>query len=242
MSVAEGELDAQFRRGRPVIRWSSDRLGDPPLQWQRIEASDSPRERVAAALELWTPAAVDLMPEFWPVLQESLADVWVGDQDGEPVLVYVVEYFDRAGLAPDEGPGFRVPAVWIGTRPTPDPRPAVPELWAAVPEQLGGFYREVHDSFTAPDGRSFGPVSPSSMQTLADALSDGEGLPEWDADPAAERLLVVTSTYSGVRLCVSPDLPESTAVAVYRYDDPDSPRPFVELLDHNLFVRFEVED
>jgi len=239
MSISDVELEAQFSRGRPVTRVAAE-SPSVPARWRTVAVGSTPGERVAAALALWQTGVAEVMPGFWAVLQESLTDVWVGERAGEPVLVYAVEYVDRAGLDADD-PGVRVPAVWVGAPPTPELQPAEPELWSAAPAAVIDFYRGVHGAFTAPDERSFGLPAVAGLGTLAAALEYDADEGDWEGAPPADRLFVITETYSGVRLCISPDLPTATGVAVYRYDEPDEPKPFAELLDHNLMVRFEVE-
>lgn len=242
MSVSDDEIDEQFRRGSAVSRLGPEQREMVPASWLPVFDAADPSVRAVAALSLWTDGARILVPRFWGVLQEFLVDAWVGQRDDRPVLVYVVEFVFRFADVGYEQTQ-RTVAVWVGEPPTAKAVARYPELWSAAPVALVDFYRTVHGSFTVPDGQSFGLMAVGAMPTLAEAVSDGDpdDVPEWDEGPAADRLLMVTRTYSGLRLCLSPDVPPGMGVQVYRYDDPDPPGEFAEQLDALLLVRFEVE-
>ena len=242
MSVTDTEIVDQFSGGaRPVPRVLADRRDFVPPEWLPVFDAATPKTSIESAITLWRDHGQHLMPQFWGEFVDSLVDVWVGDRSGDPVMVYVVENIYPS--ANPETPGDRVVAIWIGTPATPELAPRHPELWSAVPPDLATFYREVHGSFTVPDEQSFGVRAAAEMPKLAEVFEDLDVDPvEYESGPQPDHLLVVTQTYSGARLCLSPALPAGQAVMVRGYRDPDpQPKDFTALLDDVILVRFEVE-
>lgn len=242
MNVTNTEILDQFAGGeRPVSRVTAGRRAFVPPEWVPVFDATTPAEAAQAALALWRDHGQRLMPEFWAEFVDSLVDAWVADRGGEPVLVYVVEniYASDDPEVPDD----RVVAIWIGTPATPQLSPRHQALWAAAPPELASFCREVHGSFAVPDEQSFGVRAVAAMPTLAEVFEELDVDPlEYESGPQPDRLLVVTQTYSGARLCLSPELPTGHAVIVRGYDEPDpSSKDFTTLLDELVLIRFEVE-
>ncbi|MFV8170934.1 hypothetical protein [Mycolicibacterium peregrinum] len=242
MSVTNEEINEQFRRGPAVSRLTPEQREMVPASWLPVFDAADPSARATAALSLWTDGARSLVPQFWAVLQAFLVDAWVGRRDDRPVLVYVVEFlfrFTDEEYVQDQ----RTVAVWVGEPPTPGAVMRYPELWSAAPAELAEFYRTVHGSFTVPDRQSFGLMAVDAMPTLAEVFEELDVDPlVYESGPQPDRLLMVTQTYSGARLCLSPELPAGHAVIVRGYDDPDpSSKAFTTLLDELVLIRFEVE-
>lgn len=242
MSVTNEEIDEQFRRGPAVTRLAPEQRDMVPASWLPVFDAADPSTRVAAALSLWTDGARSLVPQFWAVLEAFLVDAWVGRRADRPVLVYVVEFLFRFADE-DYEQDQRTVAVWVGELPAPEAVTRYPELWSAAPAELVKFFRTVHGSFTVPDRQSFGLMAVDAIPTLAEVFEELDVDPlVYESGPQPDRLLMVTQTYSGSRLCLSPDLPAGHAVIVRGYNDPDpTSKAFTTLLDDLVLVRFEVE-
>jgi hypothetical protein len=200
-----------------------------PEQWRPILESDDAETRRLTALALWNREFLELVPRFAHVLRTELADVRVGHQRGEAVLVYAFEHHDY---------GERVVTCWIGWDPATF-GDAEPPLYECVPEPLRVFYRQVHAGFTAPDRESFGPNSPKYMRTLAGIghfTEDDADL--WDGQDIPWTRLLIVAIADTTYYCVSPDLPPGQAVQVYE-GQPDDPEDFGPLLDKVMIASFE---
>ncbi|HET6732594.1 hypothetical protein [Mycobacterium sp.] len=199
-----------------------------PEHWRPILESDDAETRRLTALSLWNREFLDLVPQFAHELRTGLADVRVGHQNGEAVLVYAFEHFDY---------GERVVTCWIGWDPATF-GDAEPPIYACVPEPLRVFYRQVHAGFTASNWE-FGPIRPKYLRTLSGFLHATEDDSDlWEGqDIPWTRLLVVAITGT-VYYCVSPDLPPGAAVQVAD-GQPDDPEDFGWLLDKAMMYYFE---
>jgi hypothetical protein len=170
-----------------------DRL--PPSWRPVLDAVDSGTRR-DAALALWNPDLLALIPQFADALRHHFLDVRVGVTDeGIPALAYVAP-----GLSPGE---FH---VWVGYAPEAFGEP--PPFWSSFAPPLQTFLRTVHAGFTCETRTSFGPCRPAYMETVADQAGFPEGIPGWedDVDIPSTRLLIVTEDGGILRYCVSPDL------------------------------------
>jgi hypothetical protein len=198
-----------------------------PDAWRPIATSEDPETRRLTTLALWNREFLYLVPQFAHALRTELADVRVGHLQGEAVLVYAFEHVDA---------GERFVQCWIGWDPATFDD-AEPPFYDCIPEPLQKFYRQVHAGFTAPDRRSFGPMRPKYLVTLATREGWPDGIPDWGEDIPSTRLLLVAATYSEVNCCVSPDLPRGQALAVYR-GVADPPTEFGALLDTTMQAQF----
>jgi hypothetical protein len=200
-----------------------------PEQWRPILESDDAETRRLTALSLWNREFLDLVPQFAQELRTELADVRVGNQHGEAVLVYAFEHFDYGG---------RVVTCWIGWDPATF-GDAEPAFYDCLPQPARAFYRQVHAGFTAPDWESFGPIRPKYLRTLAEIGHFTEGDSDlWEGqDIPWTRLLVVAITGTAY-YCVSPDLAPGLAIQVYE-SQPDDPEDFGPLLDKVMMKNFE---
>ena len=235
MTVSDAEILTALELNGSTARIASDGgldLDAVPTLWQPIVSATDADTRASIALSLWTPEFLQFLPEFAHIMRTELADARVITIDDEPLLAYVVEH-----IRPDH----RVVAVWLGTPPGGmDTTPARPELAAAIPPAVRGFMAEVHGRFTAPDLTNFGFGPIDAMVTLAQIWQLNADLPGWPP-PAPDRLLVLMSTSTDLRVCVSPDLPSGICEVIYRSDDPDPPQSVSEALDEVLLDRFDVE-
>ncbi|MFG1797644.1 hypothetical protein [Nocardia sp. NPDC049149] len=176
-----------------------------PARWRPIAESGDPAERTAIARSLWNSDFVELVPNFAAALDEQLADVRVCLLREECVLVYAAAGVDEPWV------------VWIGWDPAAA-RDVTPPLWESVPGPVRTFLREVHAGYTAEDWESYGLLSPRHMRTFAAEAGFPDGIPGWDKDVAATRMLRLGKTYSGVTYWVSPDLPSDKVVVTYEGD------------------------
>ncbi|MGW4241187.1 hypothetical protein [Nocardia sp. NPDC004722] len=202
-----------------------------PAAWTGIANEREPRERCAAALALWNQDFLDAIPRFAARLTSELSDARVGLRgDGECVVVYVMEHFDE-----DD----RYVVCWIGRDPaTFGEHP--PVMWECVPSSLRTFLRQVHAGFTSPYELFFGPIAPRLWLPLATVRGFPEGMPDWDQVPDASRLLPISTAYSGIAACVSPDLPLGQAVVADQDGELNSPDDFGHVLDKLFEIRFAV--
>lgn len=195
-----------------------------PEQWRPIAAAAQPGQRREAALELWRPAFLDLVPRFADALRERLVDVAAYLTDDGPALVYTVRA-RRDQLV-----------TWVGF----DPRTfEEPHFWGSFPAPVQEFLREVHAGFVSGERRAFGLSRPADMLTLGEMADYPEGIPEWEdgTDISSTRLLCI-STDGGVLLyCLSPDLSPGDVALVYE-GDIDLRRLGIEL-DDLLIQRLE---
>ncbi|MGW4330698.1 hypothetical protein ACWEKR_33000 [Nocardia sp. NPDC004573] len=176
-----------------------------PEQWRPIAESGEPAERGRLARSLWNSDLVGLLPRFTAALDEQLADVRVCLLRGECVLVYAAAGVDEPWV------------VWIGWDPG-SARDSTPPLWAGIPTPIRIFLREVHAGYTAEDWESYGILSPRTMRTYAAEAGFPDGIPGWDREIDATRLLRIGKTYSGMEYWVSPDLPADKIVVTYERD------------------------
>ncbi|WP_067686135.1 hypothetical protein [Nocardia jejuensis] len=228
MAVDRGEIESILGRerslGSVVFALGADTPELPP-RWGDVLMLPEARERAAAALRLWNPDFLDLIPNFARMLRTELADARVVRLHGELAMVYALEHHE---------PGRRV-ICWIGWDPASFGA-GEPEHWTCVPRPMRTFLSQVHAGFTAPDRLSFGPRRPRSMRTLAELARHPDGIPGWDQDPDSTRLLAVASTYAGLYGCVSCDLSAGAGVLADGANL-ESPRAFGALLDDILMSR-----
>jgi hypothetical protein len=202
------------------IEADSPALARFPQQWQPIADATEPETRRRAALALWNPAFLDLVPEFAQTMRARLLDVVACLIDDKPALIYVTTGY----------------VIWIGWDPRAPEEP--PPFWECVPAPLRTFLREVHGGFTAPDGESYGPMQPAYMQTLADFAGWPEGIPDWDEDEIpSTRLLRIAKDSGTLTYCVSPDLPPGKVALVYEGDV--DPKDLGTELDDLMTRRYE---
>ncbi|SCF12072.1 hypothetical protein GA0074695_3616 [Micromonospora viridifaciens] len=197
-----------------------------PAAWLPIAEATDPATRRDAALGLWPGDLLAVLPRFAGALRDSLADVRVCLLDGVPALVYVF-------------PGAYEPLItWVGH----DFRSfgAEPRFWEHFPDALRVFLREVHAGFTSRGPEEFGVMRPDWMVTLADMAGMPEGIEAWDEvqEIASARLLVIGREGEQMLYCVSPDTEPGHLLEVYEGDV--DPRPFPEVFDDLLALRFEV--
>ncbi|MGW4247901.1 hypothetical protein [Nocardia sp. NPDC004722] len=235
MAVGLAEIQRRLAREGEVPEIVLPDLGsaepvDIPKRWRAIAEATDPRDRCRAALSLWNSEFWEMVPTFAETFRSELADVRIGRVEEQWVLIYAAEHYD------DE----RSVVCWIGWDPATF-GDSEPPLWDSIPKPLQRFLREVHAGFTAPDWRSFGPVQPSRMLTLAARNGYPEGIPGWKAAIDSTRLLPLAATYSGLLACVSPDLPPGQAVLIYQ-SDLDPARDVGPVLDEILDTRFAVVD
>lgn len=236
MTLTEDEMLGALREMDREIRFATA-ADVVPAAWQRILVARQAQVRAETARSLWNVDLLELVPGFAAVLADELADARIIVVDAEPMLAYAVEH--RVG---DD----RSVLMWVGTAPG-GPRAGEPTsvgkpvLAQSVPQPIRRFLSDVHGRFTAPDSESFGFRPLDEIETLADVwgLGDAE-VTEWRAAPQPRRLLVIFTTYSGQRVCVSPDLSPGMAVGIYRTEGLDSPSPVGELLDDGFDERLVV--
>lgn len=188
-----------------LLTTDSPAVVDLPAGWREIVQSTDAAVRCSSALQRWSASFVARTPSFMAEFRSRLADVRVAELGGEIVLVYVAHDLD------DELIG------WVGL----DPRTYVNPPYAdRFPAWLLEFLREVHAGFTAPDGESYGPMVPRSMETLAERLGAPDGFDDWDdgAEIPSTRLLFVTTEDHYLDYYVSPDLPAESIGIVFEGD------------------------
>ncbi|GAB08855.1 hypothetical protein GOARA_021_00920 [Gordonia araii NBRC 100433] len=233
MTVSDDEILVGLEDTGQPVRFATGDDASVPAPWRPIIEADEAARRAEIARSLWNGDMFELLPDFARMLREELADVRVVLVGNEPMLAYAVEH----RYADD-----RTVSLWIGTTPGTDAATESDgggaELVSAIPAPVRTFQSEVHRRFTAPDLESYGFRPVVEMTTLVDEWGLGSAdLPDWEHAPQPRRLLVLLTTYSELRVCVSPDLPDGMAVAVYRSDPPDPVRPVGESLDEELVNR-----
>ncbi|NNH74672.1 hypothetical protein HLB23_33300 [Nocardia uniformis] len=229
MSVDLAEIQRALAQGRALhaIVFPDTVTDDFPPRWQPIRTAADAIDRKIAALHLWNADFLDLIPEFAHALYTELADVRIGRLGDDWVLVYALEHLES---------DHRRVVCWIGWDPATFGAD-VPPFWFCVPRPLRTFLSQVHAGFTAPDRRSFGPLRPRGMRTLAEAARYPDGIPGWTAEPASTRTLAVALTQTGLYACVSCDLEPGLGLPVYA-GTMEPAQPFGRLLDEILTARF----
>ncbi|GHF07159.1 hypothetical protein GCM10017786_45960 [Amycolatopsis deserti] len=222
------EIAAQLDDEHPVqlVEPGTPEADRVPPGWRAIAASDDPAARRAAALALWNPDFLELVPRFARALRENLADVRLAVLRGDPVLLYLVR------------PARPPYTVWVGWHP--DTFGATPPNWAALPAPLRRFLREVHAGFTATDWQSFGPVQPASMMSFAEWAGFDGPIPGWDGSDgriASDRLFFVAKDGGLLHHCTSPDLEAGKVALVYEGDVEIA--DFAPALDELMAGRFD---
>ena len=185
---------------------------DLPDAWRPIAEAAVPADRAAAALALWNPALLELLPGFAAALRTRLTDVRMTG----PGLVYTLRADDGTDVA------------WTGH----DPRTfREPRFFSSFPEPLREFLTGVHAGFASDPAPAFGFDRPAEMMTIAEIADYPEGIPDWmdDADIESTRLLRLTSDGGILFHCLSPDLPVGQVALVYEGDvDPQDFGPVID--------------
>ncbi|SMD19968.1 hypothetical protein [Lentzea albidocapillata] len=209
-----------------LVEAGSPEVARVPEPWRAIASSADAATRASAAVALWNPEFLALVPRFAEVFRERLEDVRVCRLGDDWVLLY---------LAGDSPEGH---VAWIGWEPGGTTTQA--PFWEAIPLPARDFLTGVHAGFTGPDWQSHGLIPPRWMQTFADwAEFDDETIEEWNDEwtVAVDRMTLVTTNASLLYHCVSPDAP-GRMVLVYEGDVDDRPE-FGEALDELMSERFE---
>lgn len=197
-----------------------------PEPWRAIASSADPAIRASAALALWNPEFLALVPRFAEVFRARLEDVRVCRLQDDWVLLYLA------------GHPVESHVTWIGWEPGDHTRAP---FWEAIPLPARDFLTGVHAGFTGPDWQSYGLMPPKWMQIFAEwAEFDDETIEEWNAEwtVGVDRMTLVTANGSLLYHCVSPDAP-GRMVLVYEGDVDDRPE-FGEALDELMSERFAV--
>ncbi len=195
-----------------------------PGPWRGIAASSDAATRASAALALWNPGFLALVPRFAEAFRRRLEDVRVCRLRDDWVLLYLAS----------RPSGSRV--AWIGW----EPDDARPPFWEAIPEPARQFLADVHAGFAGPDWQSHGLLPPRWMRTFAEwAELDDDAIEQWDDESSVSvtRMTLVTTNGSLLHYCVSPDAPPGRMLLVYE-GDVDDRQDFGEALDELMSGRF----
>ncbi|MFF0152944.1 hypothetical protein [Micromonospora sp. NPDC005203] len=206
-------LDAAFAPALSLVVGVPDDLHP---QWRPVVTAATAEERIAAALDRWTPGFAGLVPRFFGAFRKRLLDVRLGRAAGDLALIYVVR-----------GRGDEL-VLWLGW----DSRQfRKPRFWDRFPTAVQTFLQTVHAGFSHPDGISGGLAHVGEMSTYAEWAEEPDGLVDWDEEQeiASTRLLVVTTNGTNLFYCLSPDLPTGTIALVYEGDI--DPQPFDASID-----------
>ncbi|MFQ6331210.1 hypothetical protein ACLMAL_34450 [Nocardia sp. CWNU-33] len=212
-------IDALRPAVADLVEPGSPAAAHVPARWQAIARATWPQDRRELALALWNLDFLNVLPRFVAVLDEFLVDVRVALLRGDWVLLYIL----RGEYQP--------PVIRIGWDPSTFGADE-PPFFDCLPEPLRAFLRTVHAGFTAPEGESFGPLRPRDMITYAELGVGHAVVHNWDADVeiSPNRVMLIADAISGIRYCVSPDLPAGT-IGFELGGNIDSPQPFDSTFD-----------